>query len=357
MKEGIEMISLQDAIKQIRAKPLAPVYTLLGTEYYFIEQFKKALFTKLGDESEAVTFFDMRETSIQDVVMDLETLPFFSERNIALVEFPVFLLASPEKVNVSHEPKVLETYLQSPAPYSTLIIVAPYEKLDKRKSATKALFKHSVVVDCQPIRDYELRQWLDDMLLQHRLALTEEAKLRLEAEFGPNLFLLQQEVEKLASYAEEGEEVTEAIVGEIMAQSTEQTAIDLADAVLQKDLAEALKVFHQLEKMNESPVSLIALLAYQFRRILQAKIYREQGLTLRQIQGKIKAHPYVVKKAYERSQAYSRRGLYHIIDQLALADYEIKSGRKDEKIAFELLLYRLIYPSSKKTKQLMKDLR
>lgn len=343
------MISLQDAIKQLNKEELAPLYTLIGTEYYFIEQFKKALFKKIGEESEAVSLFDLRETAIQDIVIDLETLPFFSERNISIAEFPVFLLASPEKVQVTHDTKPFEQYIEQPAPYSTLVLIAPYERLDRRKSITKKLLKNSVTIDCQPIRDYELRKWLDDMLKLHEIKMTEEAKLRFEAEFGPNLYLLQREVEKLSHYIESEEEVTEEIVSEIMSHSTEQTAIDLADAVLERDLERALMIFRQLEKMNEHPVSMIALLSYQFRMMLQAKIYASRGLSLRQIQSSIKAHPYVVKKAYERSQKYDRNTLYKMIDQLAMTDYEIKSGQQDEKIAFELLLYHLIYPKVNKS--------
>lgn len=336
------MISSDQAIRGLKKDTLAAVYVLLGTEYYFIEQFKRAFLKILGDDRDSVNDYDLREHAIQDIVIDLETLPFFSERNISFVEYPMFLQAKSEKVSVTHDLASFERYIENPAPYSSLVIVAPYERLDRRKKITKTLLERATVVDCQPIRGHELRKWLNEIIDSHQITMTEEAKLRFEAEFGPNLYLLQKEVEKIAQYIGVHGEVTEAKLLEIMSSSVEQTAIELSDAVLSQDLKKAITIYKQLEKMNESPIGMIALLAYQFRMILQVKLFAEKGFPLQKIQSQIRAHPFVVKKAYERARRYNKESLYRMIDELTEADYRIKSGQMEREIAFELLLYRLI---------------
>src|SRR5699024_10177189 len=100
---------------------------------------------------------------------------------------------------------------------------------------------------------------------RENISMTDEAKLRFEAEFGPNLYLLQKEVEKMAHYIGEGGELSESELLDIMSGSVEQTAIELTDAVLANDLKKAITIYKQLDIMSEMPMGLIALLAYQFR--------------------------------------------------------------------------------------------
>src|SRR5699024_254174 len=108
----------------------------------------------------------------QDIMIDLETLPFFSERNIAYVENPMFLRATNERTTVTHDVAVFQRYIENPAPYSTLIVVAPYDKLDRRKKITKVLLDKAVVIDCQPIRGNELRKWLNEILKTYHISMT-----------------------------------------------------------------------------------------------------------------------------------------------------------------------------------------
>lgn len=336
------MLSFNEAIQSLEKDELAPIYVLLGTEYYFIEQFKRSFLQRLGDDRESVNEYDLKEQAIQDVVIDLETLPFFSERNITFVEYPFFLRATKEQASVTHDVDVFEKYIENPAPYSTLVVIAPYERLDRRKKITKLLLDQATVIDCQPIRGHELRKWLNEILQSHGISMTEEAKLRFEAEFGPNLYLLQKEVEKMAQYIGPAGEITESDLLDIMSSSVEQTAIELTDAVLSRNLKQAITIYRRLDEMNESPIGMIALLSYQFRMILQVKLYIEKGDSLQRIQSQIKAHPFVVKKAYERARRYDIGTLQYLIHQLSETDHDIKRGFMEREIAFELLLYRLI---------------
>lgn len=344
------MISFQQAIKSITKNDLAPVYLLLGAEYYFVDQFRTTFIKKIGDESEGINNYDLRDTAIQDVIIDLETLPFFTERNISFAENPVFLRGGNEKIAVTHDIKRLEQYIENPAPYSTLIIIAPYENIDKRKKITKLLLKHAVVIDCNPIKGRDLRKWLNEMLSMQHVQMSEEAKSIVEAEFGPNLFLLQKEIEKIAQYVGENRQINETELLDIMSSSVEQTAIELADAVLKSDLTKAITIYKQLEKMNEDPIGMIALLSFQFRTILQVKLLSNRGYPLPKIQSVMRAHPFAIKKAYERIRRFDEKTLNYIINELAETDYYIKRGIMQKEIAFELLIYRLINKAQKQQK-------
>lgn len=336
------MMTIDDAIKTIKKGKLEPVYLLFGTEQYFIEKFRDAIEKQFSsDDAGEITTYDLREVSIQDVLADAETLPFFTEKKIIFADYPFFLTNVQEKVPIEHDVTVLERYIENPAPFSHVIFVAPYESLDGRKKLTKNLRKHSVEVNCQPIKGTNLNDWFNLITAPLKVDITEEAKDILEAEFGANLSLLQREIEKLTQYVGEGGTITAEVLHELMSSSVEHSALSLVDAVLNKKLPEAINISKHLFKMGESPIGLIALLAYQFRIIYQVKLLRAKGFVINQIQQEIKAHPYVIKLAFERGKKYSEDYLETIINELANADTNIKRGKMNQQIAFEMLLYQI----------------
>jgi len=337
------VLTVQQTIEQIKKGEMAPIYVLLGTENFFIEQLKRSIFQSIEKkQSIDVMNYDLQEVAIQDVVVDAETLPFFTDHKIIVATNPLFLTNQRTPLDVTHETEQLERYVQHPVGYSTLIIVAPYEKIDGRKGIVKHLHKHTTVVNCEPIRDYDLRKWITYLAKGLQISITDDALYVMEAEYGNNLYLLQQELEKMKMYVGAEKVITKETVENLMAVSASKSALDLVDVVLRRNLYEAIKIYKSLEKNNEDPIGLLALLASQFRLIFQVKLLQENGFTSQSMRGKIQAHPYAIRLAVERSKKFSTEQLAKVLDQLTETDAAIKRGLIDKSRAFELLLYELV---------------
>ena len=337
------MSNLKETLQKLKKNDIQDVYLLTGPEYFIVEQFKTNLIQVVkGDDTEDITTYDLMETPIQDVIADAETIPFFSEKKIIFVYHPSFLLAKSDKTPITHDVTSLEQYVEQPAPYTIFVLIAPYEKVDKRKSITKKLLKQSAVVDCHPLQEKALRSWMMEIANHLQIHLTDETFQLLESEFADDLYMLEREMEKLALYVGAGNTVTKEIADEVISPSKAYNALQLVDAVLKRNLHEAVKIYKDLEKMNEEPIGLIALLAYQFRVIFQVKLLKEKGYNLQKIQSEVNVHPYVVKLAVQRSNAFHEERLTHIIHQLTNTDAAIKKGTMEKGIAFELLLYELV---------------
>lgn len=330
-------------LNEIKKGNLAHTYLLQGTENYFIEELKKEVIKALGEEVESEThFYDLTETSIQEVIMNAETLPFFSDKKLIFIDNPVFLKARPDKLPFIHDVFKLEEYLLNPASFSHIVIIANYEKIDGRKKISKTINKHTTVVDCSPIRDYELKKWINMLAKENSISFTQDAIELIEAELSTNLALLENEIEKIATYAGQNQEVSKETVRQLLSVSTNQSALELVDAVLNRNLDEAINIAKDLEKANEEAIGLIALLAYQFRIILQVKLLLQSGIRENEMQKHIKAHPYVIKLAVQRGKRFSIKRLEYIMNEIAETDAIIKGGRMEKTIAFELLLYKMI---------------
>lgn len=338
------MENVQQIIKKMNKNNLAPTYLLLGTEQFFIEQFKSKMEGILKDKvNDDMMSIDLLEVSIQDVIMDAETVPFFNEHRLIYVYHPYFLTAKTERTQVKHDLQLLENYLLHAAPFTTMVFIAPYDKLDERKKLTKLFKKQATMVDCKAVQPRELHGFLKQMIAAHHVDLSDEVIALLEAEFANNLYLLEKEIEKLALYAGEGNAVTIQDAHDLLSKSLTGNALQLVDALFKKDMKTAFVIFKNIQKLGEEPIALLALIASQVRQMLQAKILQQKGYPLQQIQSEMKGHPYAIKMAVQRSRLYSVSHLQAMIHLLVETDENIKRGLMEQNIAFEMLLYRMVH--------------
>lgn len=329
-------------IKSINSGTIAPVYLLFGQERYLIQTITQSIITKkLADDSENLSTYDLMETPLVDVITDAETFPFFGDHKVIIANQAVFLQARPPKLSIEHELHTLEQYVERPSPTTTLIVVAPFESIDGRKKITRTLRKHAEVVECHPIKEYELNDWIKRLATHLNISITPDAIDLLSVNLSTNLNMIQNELIKCSQYIADGETVTKSIVMKLLAHAPVSSAVELVDAVIERNLLKAMNIFEDLKLNNEDLIGLIALLAYQFRRILQVKLYKQKGYTEYQLREKLGVHPYVVKVAYERERRFSMQQLRDIINHLTNCDTKIKRGEMSDQLAFEQLLYRL----------------
>ncbi|MFD1335414.1 DNA polymerase III subunit delta [Oceanobacillus iheyensis] len=335
-------MSITNIVNDIK-KSVQPVYLAFGTESYFLEELKQALIKQvLNGDTSNLSLYDLNEMPIQEVLTDAETFPFFEEKKLIIATNASFLKARPDKLSFEHNTSYLEDYVQNPPDYTVLLIIAPYEKLDERKKITKQLKNNSQLVDCQEIKEQDARKWLESIISKNNITMDAKAKDMLEAEVATNIQLLQSEIEKMALYVGEGGHVSEEDAQRLISHTPTSTSLAMVDAVMHGEIQRAMRIYKDLEKMNEDPIAMIGLLSYQFRMILRVKLMKQKGYTQFQMQKQIGAHPYVIKIAMSREKKISQDKLEQIIQRLAETDSVMKQGKMEKSLAFELLLMELI---------------
>jgi len=330
-------------MQQIKNNQIPSIILLFGTESYFIQDVQQTLIAQMSQsEDDFISTYDLEETPIEAVIDDAETYPFFSEKKLIIVEKPFFLTNKRADTSFEHNVNRLEQYLENPAPYSTMLFIAPYETLDKRKKIVKQFHSTAYVAECQPIQAREMGKWINNIAKELNITINKDVLPILEGELSNDLHVLENEMEKLALFVGENGVVTKEIAYSLISQTIDGSALRLVDAIINRDLVQAMNVQQMLEKMNEEKVSLIALLAFQFRVIYQAKLLKQRGYSEFQMRQEISAHPYVIKLANQRERSFSKQQLEHYIDKIAETDALIKRGKMDDRLAFELLIYELV---------------
>lgn len=325
--------------KKIKNQQFAAVYLLYGTESYFIEDTLQILLKNALPEEERefnLLQYDMEEQYIEEAVEDASTPPFFGERKLIVMKNALFLTGQKEKI--AQNTTVLADYLSNPAPFSILVIVVPYEKLDERKKITKAVKQHSEIVECNALDNQGVVAWIKDYCKKEQIVIEPNAVHLLIELVGNNMMMMEKEVEKLQLYVGPQGSITEDIVKELVTKSVEQNVFVLVEKTLQGNAKEALNILKELLNKQEEPIKILALFASQFRLLYGVKELSEMGYGEKQIASHLSVHPYRVKLALGQVRHYSKEYLRQVLKELGDADYGMKTGKLDKKLLLELFI-------------------
>lgn len=330
--------------KNIKKKNLAPVYLLIGKESFLMQETVQYIVEAgvLEEEKDFnLSVYDMEETPIETAIEDAETLPFMGEKRVVIVKNPLFLTSEKKKEKVEHNIDKLEQYIHSPAPYTVLVFMAPYEKLDERKKITKLVKKQTEVIEMNSLSDSDTKNWMLDIVEQEQISLEKDAMEELIMLTAGDLMMIHQELGKLSTYVGAEGVITSETVRLLVARTLEQNIFDLIEHVIHKRSKDALQIFYDLLKNNEEPIKILSLLVTQFRLILHVKELSNIGYGQQQIANTVKVHPFRVKLALQQARLFSTDELAHLLMELAEADYEMKTGKKDKQLLLELFLLKL----------------
>lgn len=332
------------ALKDIQAGRPAPVYLCYGPEKYKMREFIQVL-TDLLIEPEhkefAVSKFDLSEISLSAVLEDAETLPFMVPKKLVIAKNALFFTGAKESSKIEHHLDRLTDYLKSPAEHTVVVFTVDADKLDERKKIVKALKDIEAAVPFLSLSPDELQQWVAKQAQQLGFTFTGEAADQLILYTGGNLQSLSAEIEKISLYVGIGAEASVDVIDQLVARSTEQNVFILIEDIVNVRLERAFVILEELLKQREEPIKIAALIARQFRIMLQVKELSKQGYSQQQMASQIGLHPFAVKVAEGQARKYDIEKLSRIMSQLADLDFQMKTGKIDKVLGLELFLLRL----------------
>jgi DNA polymerase III subunit delta len=338
----VRMMSFNELEKKIKNKNFKSFYLLYGTENYLIDKTIESLVNNaLDNENKSFNYsvYDMDETPIDLAIEDAETLPFLGDRRVVVIKNCSFL--STVKDKQEHDLHKLESYLNNPVSFSIVVFVAPFEKLDERKKIVKLLKKQAEVLVATQLDSKDINAWITSLAHQEGVTIEQNALYKLVQLLGTNLNQLTQEIKKMALFVGVEGEITEEVIDNLIARTLENDIFALVDHVIHKRMENTFRLYFDMLKQNEEPIKILALLAGQFRLVLQAKLLISKGYTEKQIAGAIKVHPYRVKLASRQCKLFSENELKAILKEIAEADFMMKTGKMDKSLIMELFFTKL----------------
>ena len=160
------------------------------------------------------------------------TVPFASPLRLVAVR-------NAEKLK-KPDAEALVAYLESPSPTTVLALEA--EKLAKNTRLYKAAAKHgkSAVIDCAPLKRYELPKMVRSMAVGHGVTLTEGAAAKIVELVGEDTVHLDNEVRKIALAHRGADPVNEHEIVALVSRTAEVKPWEFVDAFSARDLQKCL---------------------------------------------------------------------------------------------------------------------
>ncbi|MNJ39683.1 DNA polymerase III subunit delta [compost metagenome] len=184
-------------------------------------------------------------------------------------------------------------------------------------------------------------QWAVKQAEKRGCRLSREVAEALIAASGVQMAALAVELDKLCLYAGNGGVIDEGAINQLVARSTEQNVFAMVECIANLKLEQALDIFYELLKQREEPIKIAALIARQFRIMLQVKELGRQSYSQQQMASQLGLHPYAVKIAGEQARRFETAKLRQVLSELAQLDYRMKSGGIDKVLGIELFLLKL----------------
>ncbi|USS90931.1 DNA polymerase III subunit delta [Fructilactobacillus carniphilus] len=330
-------MAISQIIEQISTDP-QPLYLVSGRSDYWESQILTRLQQLVPAEERTMNFatYDLEETSLGDALNDAQSVPFFGDRRVVVIQNATFLTGMKGKASDKQELEDLITYLQNPSPATVLVVFAPYEKLDNRKRVTKQLKKSATILDLNAISERETTEFVRHFIQKQDYQIEPDAVVELFARTQGDLALIMNELRKLFLFCREQHVITADAVDQLVAKSTTQNVFDLSDKLLAGKTNAAIEFYHELLTQREDPIKINALLESQFRLLLQVKILQQHGQTQAHMAQTLKVHPYRIKIASRMITRFSIPYLEQAFAALVEIEHKLKSSTANPELLFEM---------------------
>ncbi len=326
--------------KQLNQAPPAPIYLVLGTQSVIQDEVKTTFMNLIPQEQRVMNVgnYDLEEENLADAMDDAMSAPFFGERRLVILNKPAFLTTSSKKSRVKQNPDLLKNYLEKPQCSTILVLMAPYEKLDGRKSVVRALKKNAVLVDTSPLKEPQARQLIAQQASDDGYQLMPEALDELVQRTNADYSLMKANLTKLELLAIDSHQIIKEQVSGLVPQTLDNNIFDLVSAVLQREQDRALSLYRQLLDGDHQPLQINAVLISQFRLLLQLKILSGRGLSQGTLAKKLNVHPYRVKLGLQTVRRFSLLDLINAYLGLIRTERALKGSSRSPELLFQLFM-------------------
>jgi DNA polymerase-3 subunit delta len=333
------MDALQFLDKSAKAKR-QPVYALSGDEDFLKRRCREKIVAAVlggADPEFAVATYAGEKLDFSTVRNDLDTLPFLAPCRVVVVES-----ADPF---VTEYRSALEQYVAKPSPAGVLILDA--KTFPETTKLAKALPDAAKLV-CKAPPPFKVADWAAGWAhAHHGKPLSADAAARLVDLVGPQLGLLDQELEKLAAAVGDKPRIEAADVDALVGRSREANVFQILVRVGDGQPGAALKLLGEVLDEGQHPLMVLGALGSQLRKMATVGRLLNLGLPPGEAMNEagIGKWPKAREEADRLLRHLGRGRLAQLPDWLLELDLGLKGGNPlPPRLQLERLIVRLARP-------------
>jgi len=306
------------------------VFLFVGDDIYSkeeaINRLKATLLTESSKQFDYKIFYG-QETDSNEVFEYLTTMPFLAQKRLVIIRD--FERSSAEFKTC------LINYLKKPSRSACLVLES------KDDFPEYAMESHVNVQRFGCPADAELTPWIKKTLSEKGKKISADAVRELKELQGADLMALSQELEKLALFTGERDEIGTSDVEAVVGKGIAVSAFELTSAVERNSITDALRICGELIMAGKRHHEIVGLLCWQMNRLLKAKMLRLRGESEISIANILRIGRRYSEEFFRQVGSLETARIRAKIGILLNADADIKRTRFDHTLILEFSIIRL----------------
>lgn len=306
------------------------MYLIYGESFRLIE-FE---INKIVGESQNIISVDLSSSSLMDVLTEATYVSMFQEKKYIIAKNASFF--SNGKISDSDTEQLIK-YMDNPSTLSVIIFTC-YENIDARKKITKIFKEKKKIISVYNLPYDEIYQKSLELVKKNKYQISKENLQIILNACHNNYDLIYNELHKIFLYYSNPQEIQREDIINIISHSMEENNFKFIEAVVSKNMEKSLQILNDLYAIKVDSISLLILLAREYRLIYSALHLKSNGYRNLQIGKELGLQEWQVDKLLRESSNFYLDELKENISQLAFLDYQIKSGKMDKFTALKMFL-------------------
>ena len=315
--------------EDIKTGQFKQIYLLYGNEAYLKKQYKDKLKKALADAEDTMNFsaFEGKDINVREVIDLAETLPFFAERRVILIENSGFFK------NAADE---MAEYIKQAAPTTYFLFVE--EEVDKRSKMYKAVKNAGKIVEFAEQNEDVLTRWVLGRLKREDKKITGSVMQLFLSKTGTDMGNIDRELEKLFCYTMGRDVITAEDVEAVTTEQISNKIFDMVNAVAEHNQKKALDLYYDLLALKEPPMRILFLISRQFQILFNVKSATAKRVDNRTIAQKAGIPEFAVRRNQAQARNFTQEQLRQALEDGVFYEEAVKTGRMNDQMAVELFL-------------------
>lgn len=314
--------------QDIKKHSFKPVYLLYGEETFLKNSYKNKLKEAIiGDDTMNFSYFEGKNLDVDELIRMADTMPFFSEKRMVLIEESNFFKSAADE---------LVSYLPSMPDTTCLVFVE--SQVDKRNRMFKKVRELGYAAELERQDTAQLAKWAAGLLTREGRKITGRTMELFLSKTGDDMEHIRMELEKLVSYTNGREVITDEDVETVCTVRVTNRIFDMVTAMVNRQTRKAMDLYEDLLALKEPPMRILFLIARQFNQLLQVKELMGKGMDKSAIASRLKLQPFVTGKIMPQAKQFSREQILSYVTLCVETEEAVKSGRLQDRLAVELLI-------------------
>lgn len=277
---------------------------------------------------------DCEGEGLDELIADLTESSLFSQQKIITVKNPFFLTAkAPKKVQKQMD-QLQEIFANLQQLDDIVVLVASYDKVDRRKKLTKTVMQQFNVVETK-VKTYEVAAVTKNLIAAEGYQISRTGLQLLLQRSDQVLDTILGNYNKLKMVAVDGK-ITEQAIAQNVDLSLAQNVFAILESALKHNYQEAISRLDNQLREGSNPIQLLAVFENQLELILAAKILQKRGRSEAQIVKALGVHPYRVKLALGNRLVLE--DLMRLLEEAIKLDFNYKNGQYHEDNFLKLFI-------------------